>query len=246
MRRVALLLGWAPDFASALYVEAPRYLSLQVAIRSNDENQTVQISLLSNKFKEMYANDTEYTAANEFTVRGGGVTVDNEIQANLGADIRAINRSGVLDGGNALFIRGLNSINANAQPLVIVDGIEWDMQYNRAVLHQGRAFNMLANISPEDIEKVQVLKNATALYGARGANGVILIETKRGHSMATRIDANISAGISLEPHQMTMMNATQYRNYATEMLGTIAALKSLRTVMLLSTSSTTIPRIITT
>jgi TonB-linked SusC/RagA family outer membrane protein len=119
----------------------------------------------------------------------------------------------------------LNSINANAQPLVIVDGIEWDMQYNRAVLHQGRAFNMLANISPEDIESIKVLKNATALYGARGANGVILIETKRGHSMATRIDANISAGISLEPQQMSLMNATQYRNYATEMLGTIAALK---------------------
>ena len=214
-----------PDFASALYVEVPRYLSQQVAIRSNEEGQIVQISLLSNRFKEMYTNDTEYTATNEFTVRGGGVTVGNEIQANLGADIRAINRSGALDGGNALFIRGLNSINANAQPLVIVDGIEWDMQYNRAVLHQGRAFNMLANISPEDIEKIQVLKNATALYGARGANGVILIETKRGHSMATRIDANISAGISLEPHQMTMMNATQYRNYATEMLGTIAALK---------------------
>ena len=214
-----------PDFASALYVEVPRYLSQQVAIRSNEEGQIVQISLLSNRFKEMYTNDTEYTATNEFTVRGGGVTVDNEIQANLGADIRAINRSGALDGGNALFIRGLNSINANAQPLVIVDGIEWDMQYNRAVLHQGRAFNMLAKISPEDIEKIQVLKNATALYGARGANGVILIETKRGHSMATRIDANISAGISLEPHQMTMMNATQYRNYATEMLGTIAALK---------------------
>ena len=214
-----------PDFASALYVEAPRYLSQQVAIRSNDEEQVVQVSLLSNRFKEMYANETEYTAANEFTVRGGGVTVDNEIQSNLGADIRAINRSGVLDGGNALFIRGLNSINANAQPLVIVDGIEWDMQYNRAVLHQGRAFNMLANISPEDIESIKVLKNATALYGARGANGVILIETKRGHSMATRIDANISAGISLEPQQMSLMNATQYRNYATEMLGTIAALK---------------------
>lgn len=214
-----------PDFASALYVEAPRYLSQQVAIRSNDENQIVQISLLNNHFKEMYTNDTEYTASHEFTVRGGGVTVDNELQANLGADIRAINRSGVIDGGNALFIRGLNSINANAQPLVIVDGIEWDMQYNRAVLHQGRAFNMLANLSPEDIEKIQVLKNATALYGARGANGVILIETKRGHSMATRIDANISAGITLEPMQQTMMNAAQYRNYATEMLGTIAALR---------------------
>ena len=66
-----------------------------------------------------------------------------------------------------------------------------------------------------------VLKNATALYGARGANGVVIIDTKRGHSMATRIDANISAGYTLIPRLPTLMNASQYRTYATEMLGTI-------------------------
>ena len=214
-----------PDFATALYVEAPRYLAQQVAIKSNDETQKVHISLLSSRFNTMYTDGTEYTAAKSFKVRGGGVVIDDEIQANLGADIRSIDRSGTVDGGNAMFIRGLNSINANAQPLVIIDGVEMDMQLNRAILHQGRAFNMLANISPEDIESVKVLKNATALYGARGANGVIVIETKRGHSMATRIDANISAGITLKPQTQTMMNATQYRNYATEMLGTISELK---------------------
>lgn len=214
-----------PDFATALYVQAPRYMSQQVAIKSNDEKQQVRISLLSEKFKAMYEDGTEYTATSTFKVKGGGILLDDEIQSNLGADIRSINRSGAADGGNAMFIRGLNSLNANAQPLIIVDGVEMDMQLSRTVLHQGRSFNMLANISPEDIEKVQVLKNATALYGARGANGVILIETKRGHSMATRIDANISAGITLKPSLQTMMNASQYRNYATEMLGTISALK---------------------
>lgn len=214
-----------PDFATALYVQAPRYMAEQVAINAGDEQQQVKVSLLSNKFRTMYADDTEYTAANKFTVRGGGLIIDEEIQANLGADIRAINRSGVADGGNTMFIRGLNSINANAQPLIIVDGVEMDMQHSRTVLHQGRSFNMLAGISPEDIESVEVLKNATALYGARGANGVILIETKRGHSMATRIDANISAGITLMPQLQSVMNAEQYRTYATEMLGTIAALK---------------------
>ena len=66
-----------------------------------------------------------------------------------------------------------------------------------------------------------MLKNATALYGARGANGVILIETKRGHSMATRIDANIGVGWTFKPSNPTMMNAAQYRNYAVELLGTI-------------------------
>ncbi len=214
-----------PDFATALYVQAPRYLSQQVSIKSNDENQKIDIRLLSDKFKEMYTNDTKYTAASEFTVRGGGLMIDDEIQTNLGADVRSISRSGMVDGGDAMFIRGLNSLNANAQPLIIVDGVEYDMQLYRNVLHQGRSFNMLAGISPEDIQKVTVLKNATALYGARGANGVIVIETKRGHSMATRIDANISAGIMLKPNLPTMMNATQYRNYATEMLGTIPQLK---------------------
>ncbi|MDO4171503.1 MAG: SusC/RagA family TonB-linked outer membrane protein [Prevotellaceae bacterium] len=214
-----------PDFETSLFVQAPRYMSQQVAIKSNDEKQQVKVSLLSDKFKSMYNNGTEYTAASTFNVKGGGILLDDEIQSNLGADIRSINRSGAADGGNAMFIRGLNSINANAQPLIIIDGVEMDMQRSRTILHQGRAFNMLANFSPEDIEKVQVLKNATALYGARGANGVILIDTKRGHSMATRIDANISAGVMLKPRLQTMMDASQYRNYATEMLGTIPELK---------------------
>lgn len=214
-----------PDFATSLFVQAPRYMSQQVAIKSGDEQQQVRISLLSSKFKTMYTDGTEYTASKEFKVRGGGLILDDEIQANLGADVRSITRSGTADGGNSMFIRGLNSLNANAQPLVIVDGVEMDMQLNRTVLHQGRSFNMLAGISPEDIEKIEVLKNATALYGARGANGVILIETKRGHSMATRIDANISAGVTLKPQLQKMMNAAQYRTYATEMLGTVAELK---------------------
>lgn len=214
-----------PDFTNALYVEAPRYMSQQVAIVSHNEKQKVRVALLSNKFMAMYDNGTEYTASKTFKVKGGGVIVDDEIQSNLGGDIRSINRSGAVDGGNAMFIRGLNSLNANAQPLVIIDGVEIDMQLSRTVLHLGRSANMLANFSPEDIEKVTVLKNATALYGARGANGVIIIETKRGHSMATRIDANISAGITLKPQLQKVMDARQYRTYATEMLGTIGELR---------------------
>ena len=214
-----------PDYATSLYVQAPRYMAQQVAVKSGDGTQQIKINLLSNKFKTMYTDGTEYTASKEFKVRGGGLILDDEIQSNLGADVRSITHSGATDGGNAMFIRGLNSLNANAQPLIIVDGVEIDMQRSRSVLHQGRTFNMLAGISPEDIENIKVLKNATALYGSRGANGVVLIETKRGHSMATRIDANISAGVTLKPQLQKMMNATQYRNYATEMLGTIAELK---------------------
>ena len=78
----------------------------------------------------------------------------------------------------------------------------------------------MLNINPEDIEKVTVMKNGAAIYGAKGANGVILITTKRGHSMATRIDANVGVGVTLQPQLPDMMNASQYRLYASEMVGT--------------------------
>ena len=210
-----------PTFATSLYVQAPKYLSQQVAIVAGDDKQLINIKLLSDAFAPMYDNGTPMTAANSFVSNGNGLTIDEEMTGKLGGDIRMNMHSGNLDQGAAMFIRGISSINANAQPLVIVDGVELDMQRDRRSLHLGDIFNMLSTISPEDIDKVTVLKNATALYGARGANGVILIETKRGHSMATRIDAKIGVGWTFTPSYPTMMNAAQYRNYAVEQLGTI-------------------------
>ena len=169
----------------------------------------------------MYGEGTIYTAQAGFNADAKDVTIESDIENILGADVRTVTRSAAPGIGASMFVRGLSSINANAQPLIVVDGVEQDMQQNRLSLHSGQINNILANIAPEDIASVKVLKNATALYGARGGNGVILITTKRGKSMATRIDANISAGVSLVPQLPTMMNASQYRNYATEILGTV-------------------------
>ena len=211
-----------PPFTTSLFVQSPQYLSQQVAIIAGDEKQQVSISMLSDAFALMYENRTTITATNSFSSDGNGLTVDEEMTEKLGGDIRLNMHSGNLEQGAAMFIRGISSINANAQPLVILDGVELDMQQNRQSLHQGDIFNMLSTISPEDIDKVTVLKNATALYGSRGANGVILIETKRGHSMATRIDAKLGVGWTFTPSYPTMMDAAQYRNFAVEQLGTIA------------------------
>ena len=210
-----------PTFTTALYVHSPEYLSQQVAIKAEENGQQITIQLLSDKFQQMYGTEIDYTAKRSAQINHFGVTVDNEIASKLGGDMRTILHSAAVDAGASMFIRGLNSITSEAQPLIVVDGVEMDMQRNRYSLHDGQFNNMLANISPDDIEKVTVLKNATALYGARGANGVIVIETKRGKSMATRIDANISAGVQLIPKLPTMMNASQYKIYAAELLGSV-------------------------
>ena len=210
-----------PTFATSLFVQAPKYLSQQVSIIAGDSLQQVKVNLLSNAFASMYEDGTTITAQNSFISDGNGLTIDEEITKKLGGDIHTTMHSGNLDQGAAMFIRGISSINANSQPLIILDGVELDMQRNRESLHLGDIFNMLSTVAPEDIDKVTVLKNATALYGARGANGVILINTKRGKSMATRIDAKVGVGWTYLPKTPTMMNASQYRNYATEQLGTI-------------------------
>ena len=217
-----------PTFTTALYVYAPEYLPQQVSIVAGDETQRLLVRMLSDKFAPMYGTGTDYTARRTAAISQFGVTVENELSGKLGGDVHSILRSAAADGGASMFIRGLNSITCDAQPLVVIDGIEQDMQRDRASLHSGQFNNILANIAPDDIEKVTVLKNATALYGARGANGVILIDTKRGKSMATRIDANVSAGVQLMPQLPTMMNAGQYREYATELLGTVSNINDYR------------------
>lgn len=210
-----------PEFATTLFVHSPSFMSQQVAINAKDTEKDIQVLMMQEKFRPMYTEGTTYTAQAGFDAEAKDVTIESDIENILGADVRTVTRSAAPGIGATMFVRGLSSINANAQPLIVVDGVEQDMQQNRLSLHSGQINNILANIAPEDIASVKVLKNATALYGARGGNGVILITTKRGKSMATRIDANISAGVSLVPQLPTMMNASQYRNYATEILGTV-------------------------
>ena len=211
-----------PEFATTLFVHSPSFMSQQVAINAKDTEKEIQVLMMQEKFRPMYSEGTTYTAQAGFDADAKDVTIESDIENILGADVRTVTRSAAPGIGASMFVRGLSSINANAQPLIVVDGVEQDMQQNRLSLHSGQINNILANIAPEDIASVKVLKNATALYGARGGNGVILITTKRGKSMATRIDANISAGVSLVPQLPTMMNASQYRNYATEILGTVS------------------------
>ena len=122
-----------------------------------------------------------------------------------------------------MFIRGLNSLNTTAQPLIVLDGMMMDMQLDRTSIHDGFFNNVLAGIDVEDIESVVVLKNGTSLYGARGGNGVIIINTKRGHSMATKINVSVFGGFETVPSAIKMMDAGQYKNYTSELIGTTKA-----------------------
>ena len=78
--------------------------------------------------------------------------------------------------------------------------------------------NPLTLLDPSDIEKVTILKNGSAVWGAKGANGVVLIDTKRAREMATQIEANISMGFQTPFGSLPLMGAAAYRRYATDIM----------------------------
>ena len=219
-----------PVFTSSLYLQNPSYNSVTLGLAKGEKQRTVK--LLSKAFKDDYKTENPNVmnseSANDFQY-SNALNISEEVQKQLGAYAYTTQRSGTPGIGSTVFIQGLNSLNSNAQPLVVVDGVIMDQQYSRTMTHQGFYNDMLSCINPADIENVNILRNGTALYGARGANGVIEITTKRAQSLATRITASISAGVTFEPKYYSMMDAEQYRSYASELIkGTGSTIKSFK------------------
>jgi len=209
-----------PVFVTSVYVTTPDYNAQVIGLVKGDRQKTAMLYPASfaadygkqtNVRSDYAASDMHYTSA---------INIKDEVQKQLGAQVHTIQRSGTPGVGSVMFMQGLNSLNVNAQPLIVVDGVIIEQQYGRTMLHDGFYNDILNNISPADIEKVTVMRNGTALYGAKGANGVILVETRRNKSMATRITATASAGVTLEPKYMSMMGAEDYRGYVSELLKT--------------------------
>ena len=149
------------------------------------------------------------------------ISPDEFIHSELGGDVRSMYRSGNAGYGTTMFIRGFNSLNANAQPLFVVDGVVWNKTSEDAIsLHAGYFANPLTSIEVGDIESITVLKDGVSIYGSKASNGVILIKTNRGKSAVTKIDLNIMSGITQKPNAIPVMNAEEYRTYASEMIGT--------------------------
>ena len=205
-----------PKHVVSLYVSTPGYESVIIKARQKSD---ISIALYDEKFSSYVKNGFDVTSIGEATIdRSTSTTLETEVQKQLGAQVRTITRSGTMGIGSLLMVQGINTLNSSVQPLIVLDGVIQDLQDGYSAMHDGFFNNTLAAIDVNDIEKITVLNNATAIYGAKGANGVILIDTKRGHSMATRIDAQAFASFTTAPRLPQMMNAEQYRIYANELL----------------------------
>jgi TonB-linked SusC/RagA family outer membrane protein len=133
------------------------------------------------------------------------------------AGVQVVQSSGLLGGATVVKIRGNASITAGGRPLYVIDGVPLndDLLTNG---QGGQSLNPLLEINPNDIETQTVLKDAaaTAIYGSRGSNGVILITTKRGKlNQAARVTFEQTLSVSKATDLLSMMNGTQYRAFKT-------------------------------
>jgi len=129
--------------------------------------------------------------------------VDQALQGKS-AGVQVTSTNGSPGAGTTIRIRGGNSISASNEPLFVVDGFIGAGDLN--------------TINPNDIESVEILKDAsaTAIYGARGANGVILITTKKGSSGTAKINIESSYGVQELPREIALLNGPQRAEYSNE------------------------------
>ena len=145
------------------------------------------------------------------------VSVDALLQGQA-AGVQVTNVSGAPGSGALTAIRGASTINAGSMPLYIVDGIPVKTYRFVNALAKNADNNPLADINPEDIASVTILKDAqaTAIYGMRGANGVVLITTHGGTAGKTYLDFSAYTGVMSAPKPLSVLNADEYRSYILE------------------------------
>ena len=152
--------------------------------------------------------------------REAGATVQSSLRQAAGVVVQQT--SGAPGSGFNVRIRGNTSITASNDPLYVVDGVPIVNESFARTGVGGQESNSLADINPNDIESIEVLKDAstTAIYGSRAANGVVLITTKRGKAGQARINFNASYGQNSAIKLIDVVDGPGYQDYIEERYGT--------------------------
>lgn len=153
-------------------------------------------------------------------------SLDQSLQGRA-AGVTAVQTSGAPGSSSAIRVRGTATINANAEPLYVIDGVIVQSQGTSGAdyglgdaLGNGRnsTISPLSTIDPADIVSMEILKDAsaTAIYGAQGANGVVLITTKRGKAGEAKFSYNGMMAINRQAKRMDLLNLREYAEYAND------------------------------
>jgi TonB-linked SusC/RagA family outer membrane protein len=146
---------------------------------------------------------------NALSVKG---TPEQLLQGKV-AGLNVLQRDGADASGANMYLRGFNSIYASNQPLLVIDGMIIENAQFGTSLIEGQVSTPLGSIDVKDIDQMTVLKDATAIYGAKGANGAILIQTRRVTDQKTKVDITALVGMNMQPKSLPVLNAADSKRY---------------------------------
>ena len=148
------------------------------------------------------------SVSSEAISKSVSTSIDQVLQGRA-AGVQVQQNSGTPGGGSSIRIRGISSLNASNEPIYVIDGIIIDGNTGSS------GSNAVSSINPSDIVTMDVLKDAsaTAIYGARAANGVIIITTKRGQSGEAKVTYDGYMGIQEIPTKLDLMNLREYAQH---------------------------------
>ena len=187
--------------------EGQSEINLNLKLDTDQLEEVVLIGYGSSTKKDLTGSVTAITEK-EFT-KGNIITPENLISGRVSGV--TVKTSGAPGSGSEIRIRGGGSLNANNQPLIVVDGLPLSND------NVGGGRSILSSINPSDIESFSILKDAsaTAIYGNRASAGVIIIKTKKG-SKKFEVDFNYTAGVYSLENQIDVFSADSFRRLVAE------------------------------
>ena len=216
-----------PSGSVNLDVSGPGFTSKVVSVKGRNN---VDIEMYTEGFKSIYdqvvvpeglASPVEIThswsSVTENNILSTSITSDDALQGKV-SGLNMIRRSGALGAGSNMYIRGLNTMNAGIQPLYIVDGMPYENTIYSTSLLGNYFSNPLSSIDIKDIESITVLKDGTSQYGAKGANGVVLIRTLKAKEVETRINFHLHTGVNLLPTEIPLLGAGEHKLLVSDVL----------------------------
>lgn len=215
-----------PQTDLILNVKAKGYSKREIVVRGRN---TIDIVLYEKDYKGM--TKTVLTPLGEQssttnTYSWFGITEDNLASTAATPDVllktqasglNVLTRSGTPASGSNFYLHGISTMNAGTMPLFVLDGMPYENTYYASSLIGNYSANPLASIDPKDIESITVLKDGTSLYGSKGANGVVLINTLKSKSLETRINARITTGVGLVGSQVPVLNSQEQKFLLSEL-----------------------------
>ena len=217
-----------PSYKVTIEVAGEGFQSRQVALKGRSN---IKVQLLDESIETVYdvvntpqGSQTRVgltSATANYSAQGAWANAmeipDAQLQGQM-AGLNAVRRSGTPGVGANLWLRGFTSLYATNKPLLIIDNMIFDYNdYGESIIANNYT-NPLALIDMKDIDNITVLKDASSIYGTKGANGALIITTARARQQATKIDFAAYTGINLAPEGLPVMQAGDYRTYLSELL----------------------------